>query len=117
MFWRSHDPRHPAYSTQYRSAVFYRTQEERRSAEESKSSIEAVIGRAHTAIEPLGRFYRAEDYHQKYEWKQFAQEWERETAGKAPDLRSQEFDGWLSKRGIWGCAAGKNAGKKRLAED
>jgi len=66
VFWRSHDARHAAHSGQYRSAVFYRTAEEHRTAEESKSRIEAMIGPAHTAIEPLSRFYRAEDYHQKY---------------------------------------------------
>lgn len=35
-------------------------------AEESKSRVEAMIGPVHTAIQPLSRFYRAEDYHQKY---------------------------------------------------
>jgi len=66
LFWRGHDPRRPAFSTQYRSAVFYRTDDERRLAEESKSAIEGVLGGVRTAIEPLDRFYRAEDYHQKY---------------------------------------------------
>jgi peptide-methionine (S)-S-oxide reductase len=65
-FWRAHDPRHPSHSVQYRSAVFYRTEDERRAAEESKGRIEAAIGPVTTAIEPLRRFYRAEDYHQKY---------------------------------------------------
>jgi hypothetical protein len=49
--------------------VFYRTEDERRAAEGSKARIEAAIGPVATAIEPLRRFYRAEDYHQKYEWK------------------------------------------------
>lgn len=66
VFWRSHDPRPPAYSTQYRSAVFFRTEEERRAAQASKSRVETALGPVHTAIEPLVRFHRAEDYHQKY---------------------------------------------------
>jgi peptide-methionine (S)-S-oxide reductase len=65
-FWRMHDPRRSAYSVQYRSAVFYRTEDERRAAEESKGRIQAAMGPVATAIEPLSRFYRAEDYHQKY---------------------------------------------------
>lgn len=66
LFWDGHDPRRPSYSTQYRSAVFYRTEAERAEAEAARSRIEAGLGRVHTAIEPLGRFHRAEDYHQKY---------------------------------------------------
>jgi peptide-methionine (S)-S-oxide reductase len=65
-FWRAHDPRRHAHSRQYRSAIFYRTDEERREAEESKARIESVIGTVTTAIESLERFHRAEDYHQKY---------------------------------------------------
>jgi peptide-methionine (S)-S-oxide reductase len=66
VFWTSHDARGASFSTQYRSAVFYRTEEERVEAEASRCRIEAVRGQVSTAIEPLTRFYRAEDYHQKY---------------------------------------------------
>lgn len=66
VFWASHDPCRPSYSTQYRSAIFYRTAEERAAAEASCARIARSCGEVHTAIEPLGTFYRAEDYHQKY---------------------------------------------------
>jgi methionine-S-sulfoxide reductase len=66
VFLTSHDPTHPAYSTQYRSAVFHRTEEERAIALGAIERAQASIGRIHTAVEPLGTFWRAEDYHQKY---------------------------------------------------
>ncbi len=66
VFWLSHDPRRAAYSRQYRSALFFRTDEERLVAERARDRIAARVGVVNTAIEPLQRFYRAEDYHQKY---------------------------------------------------
>ncbi len=66
VFWAAHDPRGSEASRQYRSAILYRTDEERSAAEASRSAIERSIGPVSTAIEPLTRFYRAEDYHQKY---------------------------------------------------
>jgi peptide-methionine (S)-S-oxide reductase len=65
-FWSAHDPRRPAQSVQYRSAILYRTEEERAAAESSKARIESSVGPVSTSIEPLTRFYRAESYHQKY---------------------------------------------------
>jgi peptide-methionine (S)-S-oxide reductase len=66
VFFASHTPTRPAYSTQYRSAVFYRTEEERLLAADAIERAQAVAGRVFTDVEPLGTFYRAEDYHQKY---------------------------------------------------
>lgn len=66
IFWARHDARHGSYSRQYRSAVFYRTEEERLAAEAFKARLEASLGSLSTAVEPLGVFTRAEDYHQKY---------------------------------------------------
>lgn len=67
IFWASHDPTSPVYSRQYRNAVFYRTEEQRRAA---LASLEAIREQHNapvtTAIESAGRFYPAEDYHQKY---------------------------------------------------
>jgi len=113
-FWTNHDARRAPFSTQYRSAVFYRTEEELAQAEASRSRIEGVHGRVSTAIEPLDRFYRAEAYHQKFYWKQFASEVERSAAGQVPDWRSPEFIAWASERGILESAAGKNAGKESV---
>lgn len=66
VFWSSHDASRPAYSRQYRSAIFVRSEGERVAAEASKTEVEARIGRVATSIEPFVRFHRAEDYHQKY---------------------------------------------------
>ena len=67
VFWDSHDPISPAWSTQYKAAVFIHTDEQKRLAEESKRREETrVKGRIVTEILPAGEFTWAEDYHQKY---------------------------------------------------
>jgi len=67
VFWDSHDPISPAWSTQYKAAVFFHTDEQKRLAEESKRREETrVKGRIVTEILPAGEFTWAEDYHQKY---------------------------------------------------
>ncbi|MDQ3254078.1 MAG: peptide-methionine (S)-S-oxide reductase, partial [Acidobacteriota bacterium] len=54
---------------QYRSAIFYHTEEQRKAAEESKRALEES-GRFRrpvvTVIEPASAFFRAEEYHQQY---------------------------------------------------
>lgn len=74
VFWENHDPttlnrQGPDVGTQYRSAVFYHSPEQKRLAEESKASLEAS-GRFRrpvvTEITPASTFYLAEDYHQRY---------------------------------------------------
>jgi peptide-methionine (S)-S-oxide reductase len=66
-FWEYHRPLAPAYARQYRSAVFYRTPEQKRLAEQVKIWLEQERSvPLYTAIEPAGVFYPAEDYHQKY---------------------------------------------------
>lgn len=74
VFWNSHDPttpnrQGPDVGTQYRSAIFYRTQEQRRMAEESKRRLEeaGVFGAPIvTEIVALEAFYPAEEYHQDF---------------------------------------------------
>ena len=74
VFWRHVDPTDPGgqfadRGDQYRSAVFYANDTEKRLAEESKKRL-GVSGRFNkpiaTDILPLGEFYPAEDYHQDY---------------------------------------------------
>ena len=74
VFWDSHDPTQrnrqgPDVGTQYRSAIFYHTPEQRAAAEASKAEREAS-GRYRrplaTEITPAGPFWRAEEYHQRY---------------------------------------------------
>lgn len=74
VFWDNHNPttlnrQGPDVGTQYRSAIFYHTPEQKRAAEESKASLEAS-GRFRrpvvTETTEASTFYPAEDYHQRY---------------------------------------------------
>lgn len=74
VFWRSHDPttlnRQGAdVGTQYRSVIFYHTEEQQRLAEQSRRETEASklwSGKIVTDITPFTTFYEAEPYHQNY---------------------------------------------------
>jgi peptide-methionine (S)-S-oxide reductase len=72
IFWEMHDPtslnRQGADSgTQYRSAIFYHTDEQRLIAEQSKTVAAKEFSQPIiTEITKAGPFYRAEDYHQDY---------------------------------------------------
>lgn len=74
VFWMNHDPttrnrQGPDVGEQYRSAVFYDSPEQQRAAEAAKEKLDAE-GRFKrpivTQIVPAGRFWEAEEYHQKY---------------------------------------------------
>ncbi len=74
VFWQLHDPttlnrQGGDTGTQYRSTIFYNSEEQRKMAEESKASEEAS-GRHSapivTIIAPAEHYYEAEDYHQDY---------------------------------------------------
>jgi peptide-methionine (S)-S-oxide reductase len=61
----------PAYSCQYRSAIFVHNEEQREIAKSLIQGMEAQTNRkVLTPIEDAGDFYRAEEYHQKYVEKQ-----------------------------------------------
>jgi peptide-methionine (S)-S-oxide reductase len=74
VFWRTHDPttlnqQGADKGTQYRSAVFYHTEEQKEIAEKSKKETElsklykdSIV----TEITKISKFYNAEDYHQNY---------------------------------------------------
>jgi peptide-methionine (S)-S-oxide reductase len=63
----SHDPVRRAHRTQYASLVLAHDEEQLRVARERGARAASVFGRPlATRIEPLGRFWVAEDYHQKY---------------------------------------------------
>jgi len=73
-FWNLHDPTQlnrqgPDYGTQYRSAIFFHTPEQKAAAEASKARLEASKRFSRpivTEITPVSAFYRAEEYHQRY---------------------------------------------------
>ncbi|MBI5327427.1 MAG: peptide-methionine (S)-S-oxide reductase MsrA [Deltaproteobacteria bacterium] len=74
VFWRNIDPttanqQFVDIGAQYRTAIFYHSEEQRRLAEKSKTKLEKsgkfdkpIV----TEIKPATTFYKAEDYHQKY---------------------------------------------------
>ena len=74
VFWENHNPttlnrQGPDVGTQYRSAVFYHSEEQKRIAEESKAKLSASGKFSRpivTEITPASDFYRAEEYHQRY---------------------------------------------------
>jgi len=73
-FWRNVDPVTPEaqfcdHGNQYRAAIFYQGEEEKRLAEESKRAIEQskrfstpIV----TQVAPASEFYLAEEYHQDF---------------------------------------------------
>jgi peptide-methionine (S)-S-oxide reductase len=67
VYFRADGGLYPSYSRQYRSAVFYRSDAERQTAEAAVKAREQDTGsKLYLSIEPAGTFYRAEDYHHKY---------------------------------------------------
>lgn len=72
IFWKIHDPttlnRQGAdIGTQYRSAIFYHSEQQRIAAEKSKDEIAKYFkDKIVTEIVPFKIFYKAEEYHQDY---------------------------------------------------
>jgi peptide-methionine (S)-S-oxide reductase len=74
VFWESHDPTQlnrqgNDIGTQYRSAIFFHTEEQRQKAEHYKAQLDkegAYPNPIVTEITPASTFYPAEDYHQDY---------------------------------------------------
>ncbi|HTZ40216.1 MAG TPA: peptide-methionine (S)-S-oxide reductase MsrA [Syntrophales bacterium] len=74
VFWHNIDPtvkdrQFCDTGSQYRSAIFYHSEEQKRLAEASKKALEQskrFPGPIYTEIVPAATFYPAEDYHQRY---------------------------------------------------
>jgi peptide-methionine (S)-S-oxide reductase len=76
VFWESHDPTQGMrqgndVGTQYRSAIYVSTPEQRSAAEESRAAYQKRLsaaghGAITTEIAAAGPFYYAEEYHQQY---------------------------------------------------
>lgn len=74
IFWTIHNPtlhnrQGPDVGSQYRSVIFYHTEEQKKIAQQSKEALEhsgkyrdPIV----TEIVPAQTFWRAEEYHQKY---------------------------------------------------
>jgi methionine-S-sulfoxide reductase len=73
-FWRVHDPTQlnrqgPDVGTQYRSAIFYHSDQQEQVAQDSKKSFDesgVFESPAVTQIVPATEFFMAEDHHQDY---------------------------------------------------
>jgi peptide-methionine (S)-S-oxide reductase len=76
IFWEGHDPTQGMrqggdVGTQYRSAIYVQSDEQRRAAEATRAAYQQVLteagyGPITTEIVDAGDFYYAEDYHQQY---------------------------------------------------
>jgi peptide-methionine (S)-S-oxide reductase len=74
VFWQTHDPttlnrQGNDEGPQYRSVVFYHTEQQKERAEFFKKKLDesgAFSGPIVTTIEPFSKFYVAENYHQDY---------------------------------------------------
>jgi peptide-methionine (S)-S-oxide reductase len=75
VFWENHDPAQlnrqgPDTGTNYRSAIFYHTPEQKATAEVSRERLQASgkykKRRIVTGIVPASTFWPAEEYHQQY---------------------------------------------------
>jgi peptide-methionine (S)-S-oxide reductase len=104
IFWRNIDPtvadrQFCDVGTQYRSAIFYHSEDQRRSALQSKAALEkskSFKGSVVTEITPAGEFYAAEEYHQHY-YKKNPLRYKYYRSGCGRDRRLKE---------LWGSAAG-----------
>src|SRR4051794_9420882 len=76
VFWENHDPTQGNRQgndsgTQYRSIILTADEEQQRAAEASRDMYQDMLtaagfGAISTEIQPLGKFYYAEEYHQQY---------------------------------------------------
>lgn len=72
IFWKIHDPTQkdrqgPDVGKQYRSTIFYHDQAQKKAAIKSKAAEQKNYGRSiATEIVKVGKFWRGEEYHQKY---------------------------------------------------
>ena len=74
VFWENHDPTQvdrqgPDFGSQYRTAIFYHSPEQKEAAERSKAALDAsgrLSAPVATEITPASTFWKAEEYHQRY---------------------------------------------------
>ncbi len=71
LFFEIHDPTQwnhqgPDRGEQYRSAVFYRNEEQKKITDKLISQLKANGYAVVTEVKPAGKFWKAEDYHQDY---------------------------------------------------
>lgn len=103
IFWKNIDPttldaQFCDEGDQYRSAIFYHDEAQKKVAEATKLEVEKKLGKkVVTEIAPASDFYRAEEYHQRYHEKNPLR-YQMYRAGCGRDARLKE---------IWGADAPK----------
>jgi len=74
---KSHSPFFPQ-KCQYRSAIWYRNDDQKAAAEAVIAELQSKRGegkKVYADVEPIGPFYRAEEYHQDFLNKQASRVW------------------------------------------
>ena len=106
IFWEEHNPTSTSWSTQYKAAVFYHDDEQKRLALETRDRLAARLGKTiRTEVIPFSRFYPAEAYHQKYYLrgnKQFLTELQRyhpQDEGLMNSTAAARVNGYLGRNG------------------
>lgn len=109
LFWSEHDPTSRAWSTQYKAAVFYHDEDQKRQVEEARERLVAKLNRrVYTEVIPFNRFYEAEAYHQKYYLRQHRrllkdlQRYYPQDAGLMNSTAAARVNGYLGRFGTAG---------------
>ena len=98
VFWKNIDPTTPNrqfcdVGTQYRTAIFYHNDEQKRLAEKTKNEVEQRLGHVSaTEIVAATTFYAAEDYHQDF-YKKNPEHYQRYRQGCGRDERLEQLWG------------------------
>ena len=106
IFWKTHDPttlnrQGGDVGTQYRSAIFYHSEEQRQAAEKSKAALAAAgyyKSPIVTQIAATASFYPAEPYHQDYYLNNPAQPYCRVVIAPKMEKFRQQFGSKLSQQ-------------------
>jgi peptide-methionine (S)-S-oxide reductase len=98
VFWTNIDPTTPDrqfcdVGTQYRSAIYYHDEDQKKLAEKTKNDIEQRLQHVSaTEIEAASKFYPAEDYHQDF-YKKNPEHYQRYRTGCGRDDRLEQLWG------------------------
>jgi len=118
VFWRHVDPTDAGgqfvdRGSQYRTAIFYHDEEQKRIAEKSKEALEKSGNFKKPVVTPIvkfSKFYEAEDYHQDY-YKKSAFRYQMYRSGSGRDRFLDET--WGKERTKTGSNPGTNAGGEK----
>ena len=87
IFWKGHDPSKDSWSRQYRNAIFYHNELQKKIAMETRDQRASETNvKIATAIEPYSGFSLAEDYHQKHSLRSYP-EVMKEFSAMYPDIK------------------------------